>query len=436
MNPNTAVLVIDTDPQANLSEALLSYACEAEADMVDGASAVSEINKTKMPTHLTEATILGYLFSQMSNGPQPREGFSIRDFATQVSKINKNMPENLYLLCGDYRLDSLEPMVQDQMNASSTAFVDPFSRWMSTLRGFAKDFGRAIDQDVILFLDCNPAMTVYTQIALCSADKLIMPVNSDEFSSSALRKAFSLVYGRDLPGGDLAPFERKLFAMKVKNSLAASDPNRRVHVAKLHLVVDNKSQIHGNQKVLAFERLSQKHCEIIHQGYQSSLGVEEYAQYGEEERRRLDAPAHQRIFYMAGREESNPANFEEFRRLFSGTMRDMQSCGVASATSGLPLWLLKRNSGHLKKKTIINNTKGTESTIQDFIGPQREAGVGAPVNRPHHFLPALLGLTGTAMMAPAWCNYFWVATKTGKIGELPGKPDLEGPCVKRRRLSL
>ncbi len=50
-----------------------------------------------------------------------------------------------------------------------------------------------------MFIDANPSFSIYTQIALAAADRLILPVMADDSSRRAIQNAFSLVYGIKLP---------------------------------------------------------------------------------------------------------------------------------------------------------------------------------------------------------------------------------------------
>jgi cellulose biosynthesis protein BcsQ len=43
------------------------------------------------------------------------------------------------------------------------------------------------DQGLTVFIDTNPALTMYTRLALCAARKLVMVVMADDFSREALR---------------------------------------------------------------------------------------------------------------------------------------------------------------------------------------------------------------------------------------------------------
>lgn len=46
----------------------------------------------------------------------------------------------------------------------------------------AKDVARGTGRELVVFIDTNPALSIYTQIALVAMTHLIIPVNADSFS--------------------------------------------------------------------------------------------------------------------------------------------------------------------------------------------------------------------------------------------------------------
>jgi hypothetical protein len=66
----------------------------------------------------------------------------------------------------------------------------------------AEGFEDAADcLDVVDLVSCSSAWSssLYTQIALSSSDKLVLPVVADDSSRRAIQNAFALVYGQRLP---------------------------------------------------------------------------------------------------------------------------------------------------------------------------------------------------------------------------------------------
>jgi len=55
------------------------------------------------------------------------------------------------------------------------------------------------DQYDVVFLDCNPSFSFYTQIALANSERIVLPVMADDSSRRAILNAISLIYGLKLP---------------------------------------------------------------------------------------------------------------------------------------------------------------------------------------------------------------------------------------------
>jgi cellulose biosynthesis protein BcsQ len=78
-------------------------------------------------------------------------------------------------------------------------------------------------------MDTNPSFSIYTQIALSSSDKLLLPVMADDSSRRAIQNVFSLIYGLRLPSEIYAKYA---FAEKLKTA------NRPL--PKVHLIIKNR----------------------------------------------------------------------------------------------------------------------------------------------------------------------------------------------------
>ena len=75
-----------------------------------------------------------------------------------------------------------------------------------------------------IFVDCNPSFSLYTQIALASVDRLVIPVMADDSSRRAVQNAVSLLYGLSFPSPIYATY-----AFNTKLT-AASRPLPKVHI--------------------------------------------------------------------------------------------------------------------------------------------------------------------------------------------------------------
>lgn len=103
-----------------------------------------------------------------------RPFFNPKDYLTQPHQYNQYITNNIDLLCGD-------AMLELQSNAISTLA------------------NNQINEYDVVFLDANPSFSMYTQIAIASTTKVILPVMADDSSRRAIQNAFSLIYGLKLP---------------------------------------------------------------------------------------------------------------------------------------------------------------------------------------------------------------------------------------------
>lgn len=213
LNPEKRVLVIDVCPQANLSELLLG-----------GLEGDGSGNLLKIQGQTPRATIGGYfqtrLPSPYSSGP-----IEVDDFLCTPSSYNDKIPPNITLMAGD-------PMLELQANAMSTLAnnqipgTDTWARIVSWLI----DYIDATDGEYdYVFLDANPSFSIYTQIAMAAANRVVLPVMADDSSRRAIQNAFSLIYGLKLPSEIYA---QHLFATRME---AAKLP-----LPKVHLIVKNR----------------------------------------------------------------------------------------------------------------------------------------------------------------------------------------------------
>lgn len=212
-NPKQRVLAIDVCPQANLSELFLG-----------GLTNSGSKNLLTRQGLVPRCTVGGY-FQLRLPAPYSAPPFTARDFLTKPSSFNQNIPENIDLLCGD-------PLLELQANAINTLAntqIPGTDTWTSII-DWLRHLVTQIENDYdVAFIDANPSFSVYTQIALSTADFLVLPVMADDSSRRAIQNAFSLVYGLKLPS---AIYSQYAFATKLTNA------NRPL--PKVHLIAKNR----------------------------------------------------------------------------------------------------------------------------------------------------------------------------------------------------
>jgi len=209
INRDINVVIIDCCPQANITEAFLS---SPDKDR----SVLDKIIKSQVEVgSVCAPSVAGYLFMKLHRQPES----PVEKFLTRVNDYNPNLPNNIYLLCGDHRLEYTDSHLSTHFGGPITAFLDPWLEGHSFLHNFqmgtAKYFADSNGRRTVFFVDTNPAFTPYTEVALCAIKRLIIPVNLDEFSIHAVESIFRHLYGvYDDPSDKMQPFLASRFAIQ------------------------------------------------------------------------------------------------------------------------------------------------------------------------------------------------------------------------------
>ena len=268
------ILAVDMCPQANLSELMLG-----------GLNNKGSEKLLERQGLVPRCSVGGY-FQLRLPSPYSPPVFNAHDFITKPSSYNLGVPKNVDLVCGD-------PMLELQANAVNTLAnnqIPGTNPWIAVV-DWLKDFlDQLADEYDVVFLDCNPSFSLYTQIALSVADRIVLPVMADDSSRRAIQNAFSLVYGLRLPSEIYAAYA---FATKLRG---AKRP-----LPKVHLIVKNRlTQYMGATSAYA----------AVLQAIEDDVGM---------------------------LLKSNPEIFN-FKKVESGfiEVRDFQTTGVVAFAKGLP----------------------------------------------------------------------------------------------------
>lgn len=213
LHPKRRILAIDLCPQANLSELMLG-----------GLNNKGSEKLLERQGLVPRCSIGGY-FQLRLPSPYSPPPFNAHDFITTPKTYNTSIPKNIDLVCGD-------PLLELQANAVNTLAnqnIPGTNAWVSVIDWLKTFLDQLSDEYDTVFLDCNPSFSLYTQIALASAHRIILPVMADDSSRRAIQNAFSLIYGLKLPSEIYSAY---MFATKLK------DAGRTL--PKVHLIVRNR----------------------------------------------------------------------------------------------------------------------------------------------------------------------------------------------------
>ncbi|TQF79057.1 ParA family protein [Elioraea sp. Yellowstone] len=180
---NQRILVVDACPQANLSELLLG-----------GLTGMGSQHLLQQHGAVPRRSLGGY-FQQRLSSPYNVPTFQPQDFIATPSTLNSAIPNNIHLVCGDPLLE----LQSNAINTLSNTQIPGTNTWISIvdwISDFLNSLGSTYDT---IFIDCNPSFSIYTQIALATAERLVLPVMADDSSRRAVQNALSLLYGLSLP---------------------------------------------------------------------------------------------------------------------------------------------------------------------------------------------------------------------------------------------
>lgn len=210
---NEKILVVDLCPQANLSELLMGGL------LGNGSTNLISLFREE------RRSIGGYFQDRLPSPFTLPLKINVFDYLTVPNRFNKYIPDNISLLAGD-------PIVELQTNSIATLSntqIPGTDTWIAVvdwLNDFIKKTEGYFDT---IFIDCNPSFSIYTQIAIASGTKLLLPVMADDSSRRALQNVFSLVYGIRMPS---EIYQEHSFSTKMKNA-------GRV-LPKIHLIIKNR----------------------------------------------------------------------------------------------------------------------------------------------------------------------------------------------------
>ena len=180
-NPNTQVLIIDMCPQANISQFLLG-----------GGKQGYQINQ-RLQSSATRKNIVGFidwLLKGNSNFRKPKTSYKI-----PVAPYNGNISSNLYLIAGDSFLESLSLALNYAV--INPANIKAWSEYMTAIKRLCDhEYDTEKYNEMVVFIDCNPSFSIYTQMALVSSDKIIIPMMADFSSLEGIKGIFMLLFGK------------------------------------------------------------------------------------------------------------------------------------------------------------------------------------------------------------------------------------------------
>ncbi|PPD45273.1 MAG: ATPase [Methylobacter sp.] len=315
-HPNKKVLVVDLCPQANSSSMLLG-------GMEDGEEQLNNIHG-KQP----RLTISGYIDDRIRSPYVPTK--SGADYITQVSGYNNKVPSNVYLVVGDEKLELQSSRVSSATDRGPDDAWRIVHLWITDLISDIKYSWN--NQDCCVFIDCNPSFSIYTELALTAAERLLIPFSADGSSKRAVKAVLSLVYGQRRQAGD------------TQSDFYLESSRYKMSLPEIYMYIGNRLTQMNNSSASAFKTVVNEISDEIYSVWQSS-----------------DTP-----FCIHPFGATKPNNKRSFKNMFQFEVNDANTASVVSGALGIPIGILTAGQRKVAGVTITVNQSQLDRQVPNL----------------------------------------------------------------------
>lgn len=312
-HPTKKVLVVDLCPQANSSSMLL------------GGMEIGEKNLNVIHSKQSRITISGYIDERIHSPYVPTNAGA--KYITQVSQYNYQIPENVHLVVGDEKLELQSSRVSSATNPGPTDAWRIVHLWVADLISDIRNSWN--DTDCCVFIDCNPSFSIYTELALVAAERLLIPFSADGSSKRAVRAVLSLVYGQVRYMGDS------------QSEFYTSTNRYKMSLPEIYMYIGNRLTQMNSSSATAFKTVVNEISEEIYLMWQSG-----------------SAP-----FCIHPFGTTRPTNKKSFKEMFQFEVNDANTASVVSSALGIPIGILTDGT----KSVAGNKIKVNQSQLDKQV---------------------------------------------------------------------
>ncbi len=315
-NPHKKVLVVDLCPQANSSSILL------------GGMDQGEVRLTQIHIQQPRRTISGYIEDRiLSPYVSPNSGAG---YITQVSQYNNAVPSNVYLVVGDEQLEIQSSRVSSATNPGPQDAWRIVHLW---IRDLIVDIQNSWnDEENCVFIDCNPSFSIYTELALTAAERLIIPFSADGSSKRAVKAVLALVYGIRRHAGD------------TQSEFFLETERYRMAQPTIYMYVGNRLTQMNSSSATAFRTVV------------SEIGKEIWDVW-------KTTP---QFFCIHPGSASTPISQKAFRDMFQYEVNDANTASVVSGALGIPIASLTAGQKYVAGRSISVNQSQLDRQVPNI----------------------------------------------------------------------
>jgi cellulose biosynthesis protein BcsQ len=328
-HPETQVLVIDLCPQANISQFLLG-----------GGKKGYETNQL-LQSRQTRKNIVGFVDWLLQGNS--RFTSLKTSYKVPVYRVNPYISKNVYLIAGDSFLESFSLALNYAV--LNPANINVWPEFMTAIKKLCElefnQFNKNNYEKMVVFIDCNPSFSIYTQMALVSANQLIIPMTADYSSLEGIKGLFMLLFGQ-YPSAALANYAANTitFNKQIKNF--------KLQLPRIYEFVFNNFTIKEGIAT-AYDSIKHDLVEFCYQQFQSFP--------------HLFAPP----------SSSNVMPIQAWETLYCSNIKDFHTSGKVSSSLGIPMFLLPDQSTYTmpngkEVQLPVKNYQKALDDIYSFVG--------------------------------------------------------------------
>ncbi|MBV6851482.1 ParA family protein [Xanthomonas euvesicatoria] len=324
-HPDELVLVMDLCPQANVSQFLLGGGHKGYAA------------NQRLQTHSSRKNIVGFMDWLLAGN----SGFTSlpSSYMTTPGTINPFVPQNLRLIAGDSFLESLTLALN--FATMNPANIYAWREYVTAIRRLCVlELAMTDYENAKVFIDCNPSFSIYTQMALVSADYLIIPVMADFSSLEGIKGILMLLYGK-YPSAATLNYANKVVTFNRQINQFGLD------LPKIYEVVFNNYTVNSGVAT-AYDSVRQ---ELIKYSYDQYV-------------------ADPNVFASCATSVTSQSVWEDF---YISNVKDFHTSGKVSASLGIPVHRLPEKTDYpMPNGDSVNlpkkNYELALSNLEDFVG--------------------------------------------------------------------
>ena len=183
-----------------------------------------------------------------------------------------------------------------------------------------------------VFIDCNPSFSIYTELALSAADRLIVPFSADGSSKRAVRAVLSLAFGVSRQAG------------QQQSEFFLNCDRFRMALPELYMYVGNRLTQANQTSATAFKTVV------------NEIGDEIYAVWLANPNRFCIHPTGAPI----------PSSKRAFKTMFQYEVNDANTASVVSGACGIPISGLSSGAKNVLGRNVVVNQSQLDKQVPNI----------------------------------------------------------------------